>query len=375
MPTSGRLCQNWRTPRRTQERPKTLTSRQLAGDPTLRLKNGSARDDADGVLYFKIQTTTSYVSVFVSGQKVYNQLAMKSLLLILIAAVLPVSVVSQTRSSDRPRITGIDHVAFYTTSPDGVKHLYTDFLGLPAAAPIEAGQNVRFVSGRQWVGYSPAPDPKSTDRMDHVAFATENVGQLRRYLTAKGAKPGAVESHPDHSLSFMVKDPEGHRIEFVERSKEEGAPSAPNAVSHRMIHAGFLVYDQPAEDHFYREILGFRPYWHGGMKDNETDWLSLQVPDGTDWLEYMLNQPKHPDLRLTGVMNHISYGVVDMKKTQSVLEAHGWKEHGEEHSQMGRDGKVQLNIYDPDLVRVELMEFKPAQKPCCSDFTAEHPSE
>ncbi len=64
-----------------------------------------------------------------------------------------------------------------------------------------------------------------------------------------------------------------------------------------MIHAGFLVYQREAEDHFYREILGFRPYWHGGMKDSDTDWVSLQVPDGTDWLEYMLNQPEHPDLR------------------------------------------------------------------------------
>jgi hypothetical protein len=25
-----------------------------------------------------------------------------------------------------------------------------------------------------------------------------------------------------------------------------------------------------------------------GMKDDTTDWISQQVPDGTDWLEYML---------------------------------------------------------------------------------------
>jgi len=42
---------------------------------------------------------------------------------------------------------------------------------------------------------------------------------------------------------------------------------------------------------------------------------------------------------------------------------------------MGRDGKRQLNVFDPDLTRIELMEFKPAEKPCCSDFTAPHPSE
>jgi hypothetical protein len=33
---------------------------------------------------------------------------------------------------------------------------------------------------------------------------------------------------------------------------------------------------------------------------------------------------------------------------------------------MGRDGKWQLNLYDPDLTRVELMEFKPSEMPCCS---------
>jgi hypothetical protein len=40
---------------------------------------------------------------------------------------------------------------------------------------------------------------------------------------------------------------------------------------------------------------------------------------------------------------------------------------------MGRDGKWQLNIYDPDFTRVELMEFTPAQKPCCSEFQGPHP--
>ena len=299
---------------------------------------------------------------------------MKNLIL-LVCAILPISAASQTKSAGRPHITAIDHVAFYTTSPDGVKHLYTDILGLPSAAPIEGAEAVRYMSGKQWVGYSPAPDPKATDRMDHVAFTTDNIGALRRYLVEKGITPGKIEGRSDHSLSLMLKDPEGHRIEFVERSKDETAPPAPNAVSRRMIHAGFLVYNRAAEDHFYIDILGFRPYWHGGMKDNETDWVSLQVPDGTDWLEYMLNQPQHPDLELTGVMNHISYGVSDMKKAQGILESHGWKEHGREHSQVGRDGKVQLNVFDPDMTRVELMEFKPAQKPCCSDFTAPHPSE
>jgi catechol 2,3-dioxygenase-like lactoylglutathione lyase family enzyme len=298
---------------------------------------------------------------------------MRKLLILVAFAVLQINANGQS-VAQRPHILGIDHVAFYTTAPDGLKKLYDDTLALTSAAPVEPGGTLRYMVGKQWVGYSPAPDPKAADRMDHVAFATDNVEALRKYLVAQGIKAPAIQERSDGRF-FLVEDPEGHRIEFVERGKAEPAPRAAAAVSRHMIHAGFLVYHRDAEDHFYRDILGFRPYWHGGMKDDETDWVALQVPDGTDWLEYMLNQPPHPDLRLTGVMNHISLGVVDMKKAQAILESHGWKPHGDEKTQMGKDGKWQLNVYDPDLTRVELMEFKPVQKPCCSEFTGPHPLE
>jgi len=307
---------------------------------------------------------------------------MKKIAVLLAVAIFQIGARAQT-SSPRPRILGIDHVSFYTTAPDGVKKLYGEVLGLASAEPVEPGSTLRYmVGGTQWVGYSPAPDPKSTDRMDHVALTTDNVTALRKYLVAQGIKVPQIQERSDHSRFFGVEDPEGHRIEFVERD-----PKAPISihghrsdakvpwVSHNLIHAGFLVYRRDAEDHFYRDILGFRPYWHGGMKDGETDWVSLQVPDGTDWLEYMLNQPQHPDLQTTGVMNHISLGVADMKKAQTILESHNWKPHGDEKAQLGKDGKWQLNVYGPDLTRVELMEFKPVQKPCCSDFTGPHPSE
>jgi len=290
-------------------------------------------------------------------------------------AVLAFSALFSYAQTPRPHILAIDHVSFYTTAPEGVKKLYADVLGLTSADPVEPGGSLRYLVGAQWVGYSPAPDPKSTDRMDHVALATDNIVALRKYLTEQGIKVPQIQGRADHSLFFVVNDPEGHRIEFVERGKSEAAPATASGVSRHMIHAGFLVYHREAEDHFYRDILGFRPYWHGGMKDDETDWFALQVPDGTDWIEYMLNQPEHADLQLTGVMNHISLGVADIKRAQATLESHGWKAHGDEKAQMGKDGKWQLNLYDPDLVRVELMEFKPVQKPCCSDFTGPHPSE
>jgi len=282
---------------------------------------------------------------------------------------------AQSTSTQRPRILGIDHVSFYTTDPDGVNKLYSGTLGLTSTSPVERGGLVRFMVGKQWVGYSNAPDPNAIDRMDHVAFATNNIVALREYLAANGVKVPAIENHGDHSMSVTVLDPEGHRLEFVERGKSQASPSPDSAVSRHMIHVGFLVKDRDAEDHFYRDLLGFHLYWHGGMQPDKTDWVAMQVPDGTDWLEYMLNHPEHPDLKLMGVLNHISLGVADMKKAQAILESHGWKPHGSEKAQMGKDGKWQLNVFDPDLTRIELMEFKPVEKPCCADFTGPHPSE
>ena len=278
----------------------------------------------------------------------------------------------------RPKITGIDHVDFYTTSPEENEQFYVRTLSLASVLPLEPGQTQRFVVGDQFVGYSPAPDARARNRMDHVAFNTDNAAALRAYLIAKGTEvTDGYEMLSTHSRTFQVKDPEGHTIEFVQRANSTSGSRVENSnpVSRHMIHVGFIVHDRDAEDHFYRDVLGFHLYWQGGMQADKTDWVAMQVPYGTDWLEYMLNVEPNADQQTMGVMNHVSLGVKDIKQTQAKLEKHDWKPHGDEKAQMGRDGKWQLNLYDPDFTRIELMEFKPVQKPCCSEFQGKHPSD
>jgi catechol 2,3-dioxygenase-like lactoylglutathione lyase family enzyme len=303
---------------------------------------------------------------------------MKRFVAVVAFGVFAVCAHSQTSAGGRPRILGIDHVSFYTTDPEEVRALYVNALGLASVAPVESGELIRYLVGKQWVGYSSAPDPKAIDRMDHVAFVTDDVTALRKYLIANAFKVSEIKGRDDRSQSFFMNDPEGHRIEFVGGGlhlRDVWTDAGPSWVSKHMIHVGFLVRDRDAEDHFYRDLLGFRLYWHGGTQPGKTEWVAMQVPDGTDWVEYMLNQAEHPDLRLMGVLNHISLGVADMKKAQAILESHGWKPHDGEKAQMGKDGKWQLNLFDPDLTRIELMELKPVEKPCCAEFTGQHPSE
>src|ERR1700730_13534828 len=101
---------------------------------------------------------------------------------------------------------------------------------------------MRYMVGKQWVGFSPAPDASATDRMDHIAFTTDNVAGLRAYLISKHVKVPIIEGHADQRLGFAVVDPDGYRVEFVEHDQklqqlEEKSPEAgPPWVSHHMIH-------------------------------------------------------------------------------------------------------------------------------------------
>jgi hypothetical protein len=114
---------------------------------------------------------------------------------------------------------------------------------------------------------------------------------------------------------FEVKDPEGNRIEFVGPSAHPIYVPA-NPLSNHIIHIGYLVHDASVEDGFYFTLLGFRPYWHGGMKDDETDWIAQQVPEGSDWVEYMnvkgpekAGIPPAMSQDTLGVLDHFALGV------------------------------------------------------------------
>ena len=127
---------------------------------------------------------------------------------------------------------------------------------------------------------------------------------------------------------------------------------------------GVVVKDRAAADRFYKDILGFKLQWQGGMKDTDTDWVAMRVPDGTDWLEYMLNV-NNPDPHTLG--SHAP-PFAGRARHSGRIQACGraWIQKSRDKPQIGRDGKWQYNLYDPNFTRVELMEPKPVQKPCCS---------
>jgi len=289
-------------------------------------------------------------------------------------ALVPLAVFAQT--SARPPITGVSHIAVYTSHPAQSERFYVHDVGLKKGPDPENPSGVRYyVNPTQFVEVLPLPANAGNSRLDSIGYKTANAEALLKYLAAHHyTVPAQVEKGSDGSRWFDVKDPEGNKVEFNQAAPHPISMAGSDPVGYHIIHVGMLVKSKEAENTFYRDLLGFRPYWYGGMHSGKTDWVSQQVPNGHDWLEYMLSWGgTEPSQREFGVLNHFSIGVVNMEKAVTILDSGGRLDNQHTQMQMGKDGKWQYNLFDPDGTRVELMEFIPVEKPCCSPFTAPNP--
>ncbi len=275
----------------------------------------------------------------------------------------------------RPPITGIAHIGLRTDNLEAARKFYGGVLGFQEPFTVDkpsGGLMLTYfkVNDHQYVEVFPELKSPTEDRLSHIAFETTDIQALRTYLAERGLKvPAKLEPQLDGNLSFEVNDPDGHTVEFVEympgslHSRNFGKFLPAGRISDHMIHLGVTVKDRAAADRFYKDILGFKETWHGGMTDERTDWVDMRVPEGTDWLEYMLNV-HNPSPKSLGVMHHFALGVPSVTAAYEALEKKGAALR--EKPKIGRDGKWQLNLYDPNFTRVELMEPKPVRPPCCS---------
>ena len=269
----------------------------------------------------------------------------------------------------------------YASDAKASEHFYAEILGATRGPDLQDPSGTRYYfSPTQFVEVLPLPARHSMTRIACTAYNTTDASALLRFMRAKRVHvEKELRSGSDGSRWFAVNDPEGNVVQFVQPGKPLDL-SAAKPIGTRIIHMGFLVHSRAAEDKFYKEILGFKPYWFGAMQSERLDWVSQQVPDGHDWLEYMMvgdgstTPLANVDARELGVLNHFSIGVANMEQAITTLTREGRLSPRHDGPQMGKDGKWQANLYDPDGTRVELMEFQPVMKPCCSDFTTESPS-
>jgi len=267
----------------------------------------------------------------------------------------------------RPPIVGIAHVGLQASDLAKARRFYSGVLGYPEVAPAARPHVAVFaVNDRQRLNVRDGLAPDRDDRLLAVAFATPSVGALREFLVARGARvSGPAFDIEAGGRQVEVVDPDGHRVQFVEVDRDSAtspAASTDRRISRRIMHAGLTIRDAAAADRFYAAMLAFSEIWRGGRTDDVTSWINMRAPESTEYLEYML-QTGPLDRRQLGTAHHVALVVPDMQEAFELVRRR--LTPGDVNAgatpQIGRNRKWQLNLYDPDGTRVELMEPWPVR--------------
>lgn len=283
-------------------------------------------------------------------------------------ALLLSSVVLFAEGYPRPRILGLAHISLYAHDFDKSCAFYREFLGFEEPYSLkkpDGSPSMAFfkINDRQFIELSPEREANS-DRLNHYAIETNDAEAMRRYLAAKGVKvPDHVPTGRIGNLNFMIKDPEGHSVEVVQYPSDgktaltRGKFMPANRISQHMKHVGIIVTNVDAEMEFYTDVLGFRETWRGSKDGKVLSWINLKVPDGSDYVEFMLYK-ETPAVDKRGSAHHLSLEVPDANASVAALDKNAYRQQYTRKIEIrtGVNRKHQVNLFDPDGTRTELME-------------------
>jgi len=287
--------------------------------------------------------------------------------LMVMCCVVSIGAQEQSSAPMRPMITGVAHIAFQVSDLAKAREFYGELLGYEEPFQIrnqDGSLALTYfkVNERQYIEIFPGLPPDKDDRLLHIAFETTDLEALRVYLLSKGLKaPEKVNQGRDGNLNFTIADPDGHRVEFVQyregslHRKAKGRYVSSRRISDRILHVGVTVADQAAADRFYKDILGFSEIWRGGRDEASLNWINMKVPEGTDYLEYMLVTAA-PTRQQLGTLHHVALLVPDIQKALETARERSGDPASVRAPQVGRNRRWQLNLFDPDGSRAELME-------------------
>jgi catechol 2,3-dioxygenase-like lactoylglutathione lyase family enzyme len=266
----------------------------------------------------------------------------------------------------RPRVLGVSHIALFVSDIEKSRAFYKDFLGFSEPFKLDkpdGSLSLTFikVNDRQYIELFPGLQP-GADRLNHISIQTDDAEAMRAYLGSRGVKvPATVPKGRIKNSNFNVKDPDGHTVEIVQYEpdgwsmREKGKFMTSARISERMMHLGILVGDLSASRKFYGDILGFHEIWRGSRDGAVLSWTNMQVPDGDDYIEFMLYKDL-PDPDKRGTAHHICLMTPDIAQAKAKLETRGGLYTKPMEIRTGTNRRRQMNLYDPDGTRVELME-------------------
>jgi lactoylglutathione lyase len=273
---------------------------------------------------------------------------------------------ARTAEPARPQILGIAHMALFVSDLAKARTFYKNFLGFdePYVLKREDGTDrIAFIkiNEDQYLELF-AEEPKQNGHLNHISFFTDSAEAMRLYLASKGVKvPEKVGKGKIGNLNFTITDPDGHIVEIVQYEpdswtrRQKGRYLPETRISVHMTHVGVTVGALDPALKFYHDALGLDEIWRGSSSGTTLSWVNMRVPDGADYLEFMLYATPQDPQQL-GVKNHVCLVTPDIEKAVATLKSRGENYSRPIEIKVGVNGKRQANLFDPDGTRIELME-------------------
>jgi lactoylglutathione lyase len=263
---------------------------------------------------------------------------------------------------------GLSHIGLFVKDLDASLRFYRDFLGYEEQFQLtdaDGSVALKFmkVNDRQFIELFPERKAED-DRLFQVAFIVEDIEAMRLHLEKAGVKvPAQAGRARIGNLAFSAPDPDGHILEFVQYTpdgwtlQDTGKHLGPRRISAHLKHIGFTVRSLSASLPFYRDLLGCCEIWRGNPEGKPLSWVNLRLPESDEYLELMLYD-EEPSREFRGVLDHMSLEVTDLPRAAGELAARAasglYSRPMEQRT--GINKKRQLNLFDPDGTRAELME-------------------
>lgn len=266
----------------------------------------------------------------------------------------------------RPRILGLSHVAVKATDCEKSVAFYRDFLGF-----AEQGRLFYPTNGRRELVFLKISDSQTIEVFDaanvaqvasqlyQVALQVEDADSVRVHLARHGFRmPPVVARGQMKNANFTTRDPNGYIIEVVQYLPEgrmvqdRGKFISPTRISDHLIAALVLTSKLDETLRCYCDVLGFAEGWRAPATNAEPACIALNIPGCLDYVEVVSGGRDAAQAFRLEVPN-VDDATAELKRRAPLT---GYEKPIVPF--LGRNGHRLVHVFDPDGVRVELMEAK-----------------
>ena len=257
-------------------------------------------------------------------------------------------------------VSAIEGVTYLTADAASMRRFYGRGAGF-AEVPDDPDGTRFAVGAGQWIEFLTAKDAHWPRRLQYVTLEAPSPGDIERELKARGVPKEWIELRPgEHVLQFT--DPAGNRIRVAQPwTAPAGRNGAMAPFSGHLQHFGLAVPRPLSESTlaFYRDTLGWPEAARMLDPDGRLAMVKFRLPGGRNEVVELVLVDKDLNKWAAGAIDHMKFDVGDINAAYRSLHAGGIATQARHLPTVDADHLWAINIFDPELTRIEIQEPAP----------------